>query len=326
MENYEQAIFRTIVYADIFDYPLTKSEIWHYIISDSRFLSGQLGIQKSLFEKALRNSSEKIDCYKKFYFLKNRRKLVGIRLKRLLESRKKIRLAQKITRHLGYIPTIKLIGISGALAMQNAYKDDDIDLFIITSKHTLWVTRFFILALLQFLGVRRTHTDLLGMNKICVNMLVDEQQMALGKNRHDLYTAHEIVQMKSLFERDHMYQRFIQANEWVKKFLPNSLEIKKFRNKDIKIEKQNFLNFFFTLFEYPFRVSQILYMKKRITKEIITNDSAAFHPFDYRLYVLSEYKKRLRYYGRSGIRQKKRLHTAPPVDGYQKNPYATLST
>jgi hypothetical protein len=43
----------------------------------------------------------------------------------------RVRLYLKI---LSFFPQIKLIGLSGSLAMMNADKDDDIDLFIITAK------------------------------------------------------------------------------------------------------------------------------------------------------------------------------------------------
>ncbi|MBI4225790.1 hypothetical protein HY612_01635, partial [Candidatus Roizmanbacteria bacterium] len=52
-------------------------------------------------------------------------------------------------------PQIKLIGLSGSVAMLNADESHDIDLFIITAKNRLYTGRFIALILAQILGMRR---------------------------------------------------------------------------------------------------------------------------------------------------------------------------
>ena len=123
---------------------------------------------------------------------------------------------------MSHIPTIKFIGISGGLALENATKDDDIDLFIIVKKGTLFTTRFWILALLEWKKLRRKRGDRYPANKVCVNLLVDESRLLWSAKKRDLYIAHEIAQIKPLFERDNSYQKFMDSNIWIRKFLPNS--------------------------------------------------------------------------------------------------------
>src|SRR6185312_7622187 len=121
-----------------------------------------------------------------------------------------------------YIPTIEFAGLSGSLAMHNAEKDADIDIFIITRPNTLWLTRFLILSLLQLKGKRRAPGKKHAKDTICVNMLLDTKHMAFPKNKRNIYTAHEIIQMKPLLIRNNTYNEFLHKNKWIINFLPHA--------------------------------------------------------------------------------------------------------
>src|SRR5260221_11194131 len=121
----EHAILKTLTYGDIFDYPLTKEELWKYLISD-----------KPITRKAFEEEIEEPRCRgfasaTGFYFKKGRGKIVTLRKKREKISERKLEIARSVCNFLKLIPTIQFIGISGGLAMSNADAKDDIDLFII---------------------------------------------------------------------------------------------------------------------------------------------------------------------------------------------------
>src|SRR3989344_8169404 len=96
---------------------------------------------------------------------------------------------------LSLVPPVKLVGLSGSVAMLNADEDHDIDLFIITAKNRLWTGRFIILILAQLLGLRRRREDNTGKdehvaggnpltdsgvqykNKVCLNLFFDEKNL-----------------------------------------------------------------------------------------------------------------------------------------------------
>jgi hypothetical protein len=105
----------------------------------------------------------------------------------------------------------------------DADKEDDIDFFIITKKDTLFKTRLLVLLALQLLGLRRKRLEKNPADKICVNFLIDETKLSFSKDKRDIYTAHEILQIKPLFFRDNIYSRFLKANTWVYNFLPNAI-------------------------------------------------------------------------------------------------------
>ncbi|PJC28189.1 hypothetical protein CO054_01470 [Candidatus Shapirobacteria bacterium CG_4_9_14_0_2_um_filter_39_11] len=209
----KKAVLSTLAYADIFDYPLKKEEIWRFLLSDIRYQI--LDVSKGL--KELPEVSQKNN----FYFLKEREHLVLLRKKRERWSRKKLKIAKQVARCLKLIPTIKMVAVTGALAMENSNENDDIDLLIITSKSRLWLTRFLTVILLELVANRRHPADKEVKDKICLNMFLDEGHLEVPKKEQDLFSSHEVCQLKVLWDKNGIYQKFLKANLWSKKFLPN---------------------------------------------------------------------------------------------------------
>ncbi len=292
MDNRNQGAIKTIIYSDIFDFPLTKDEIWKFLIGKK--------INRKTFKRELgslvNSKARPLGSDRKLYYLLGREEIVEKRIKRKKESRKKLDFAKKIIKFISYIPTIKLIGISGALALRNSDKEDDIDLFVITSKNTLWITRLLLVFLLilmrQYRGRGKKESQ-----KICLNMLIDEEALMFEKIRQNLYTAHEIVQLKPMFERDNIYNKFLSANKWIDTFLPNGRIMNREsgimeRRKDPLFIIHNLL----LILEKFAKFFQLLYMRGHRTRETISDHMLAFHPYEYKNHVLKEYNKRLSKY------------------------------
>ncbi len=290
----EQAILTTILYSDIFEFPLTQKELWRLLISKKK-------IEKRAFTQALDHLSWVIIKKDGYYCLKGKQEIVSKRVGNLSEVKAKLILAKKVALRLSVIPTISFIGISGGLAVGNVTAADDIDLFIIVKKNTLFSSRFWIVMLLELLHVRRFPRMRNTANTICVNLLIDETSLTWPTDKHDLYTAREIAQIQPLFEREKMYRIFLQHNQWIKNFLPNAFESlqavvpTKVSQKEriIILEKIGI----FLLFEHCMRLLQIAYMKRRQTTEMVTKHQLAFHPKDYRAKTLSQLKLKLRQFG-----------------------------
>ena len=192
-----KAIHKTLVYADIFDYPLTRSELHRFLISTKPTKLSNLP-------------------NKPYFYLSSRNYLVTLRRSRHHFSQLKY---QKLNRHLWLfklIPWIKLVAVSGALAMNNSTATDDIDLLVVTSKNRLWLTR----ALIYFFPSRRRFNQSES-NSFCFNLWLDSSSLALPKLSRNLYTAHELAQLKPILNKNQTYQKLINANLWLKTFLPN---------------------------------------------------------------------------------------------------------
>lgn len=290
-----ESILKTVIYGDIFDYPLKLDELW-------RFWIGDKPIDKDEIKKSIKNI-DPVSFDNKWFFIKAKSHLIKIRLEREKESKKKYKLVKRVIHYFTYLPSVLFVGISGALAMNNASKNDDIDLFVITKKNTLFTTRLLLILLLELLGLRRKRKDYYVSDKICLNMLIDETALNLAPQKQNLYCAHEVVQMVPVFEREYMYSKFTQANFWVKRFLPNALE-----QKPSLIKKEVGKDFFISIIlncilripavELISRVMQMWSIKKHQTTEIISNNFLAFHPYDYKTKILSEYRKRLKLYAK----------------------------
>jgi len=168
-----------MLYSNLFDYPLTAEEIYNFLIAEK--------IDRKEFFKYLKNAKNSIDFSGGFFFLKGHQKFVQERKTREVVSLNKLRKAERIISKLSLIPTIKLVGISGTLAMKNCKKSDDIDIFVIAQNGFAWTTRFLTAGFLVMLGVYRNKNSKKYQDKICLNLVLDEDRMLFDSQ--DLFTG-----------------------------------------------------------------------------------------------------------------------------------------
>ena len=280
------AIIKTLSYSDIFNYPLTLPEIKKYLIG-LRFsgldLSVQLGKIPFIKEK------------KGYYYFYGRQEIISARISKQKNSLKKIRLAKKFARLLFFIPTVKLIAVTGNLAMLSADINDDIDLLILTQKRRIWLTRLFCVLILKIFGVYRQPAQSEVSDKICLNMFLDEEHLLLPAEERDLYSAHEIVQMKPLLERAGYENIMQRSNPWIEKFLPNAIpkKIVPYRKNSFSVPLFSKL---FDFLEISAQKFQLFYMRHSRTSEVIRSGYLRFHPKDARVHILKSYRDRLNKY------------------------------
>jgi hypothetical protein len=292
--NSKYAILATIIYSDIFDFPLTKEELWQFLICKTN-------ISQEEFNTALKKNSQIIQN-NGLFCLKGRENIIKKRLTQKTEYAKKIAIAKRAAYYISYIPAIKLIGISGSLAIGNAKKEDDIDFFIIIQKNTIWISRIWILAILEAMNLRRKRTQRKAPDKICCNLLIEEDNLTWDAKKQNIYIAHEIIQMKPLFERQEMYKKFLKANQWVNRYFPN-FQYNKQPSLPIRQPKEYYIlkiiHFVSTLdpFKKLAEISQKTYMKKHQTKEVIRANFLALHPHDYAVNTIRLFNRALKKYG-----------------------------
>lgn len=288
------AIIKTLSYFDIFDYPLTLGQIYKFIHSKKK-------VSKELINKHLDKMSDVIKKRGKYCFFDGRRDIVEKRISKEVESKKKLKYAKSALRLLCFIPSVKFLGVSGSLSMNNSREEDDVDIFVITDKNALWITRFFVTMILLIFKKKRKREGLFVKDKICPNMFISINHLKLGGRGRSLFLAHEIVQLSVIKNKDNTFEQFLYANKWIKKLLPNAVNFDSIE-QSIKIDYKNYSLVqlaFVELIDVLDSLAYILqfrYMRSSITKEKIGKNIAKFHPIDRKNIILRKYRRRCKYY------------------------------
>ena len=144
------------------------------------------------------------------YFLRGREALLGVRGERARVSARLWRRARRYGRLVGRMPFVRMVAVTGALAMDNV-ADGDIDYLVITEPGRLWLCRALVVGLVRTAAMRRVD--------LCPNYFLSEEAMALSER--NLFTAHEVAQMVPLSGVE-TYQRLRSLNRWTDTYLPNA--------------------------------------------------------------------------------------------------------
>jgi predicted nucleotidyltransferase len=205
LSDIKENILATLAYFDMFNYPLTRAEVYLFLKKKYRY---------EFFDDALKCllASGTIHQFDRFYSLKNDHQLAVCRTEGNKKADELIKIAKKVGSILIRFPYVRGIAISGSLSKNFADEYSDIDLFIITAKNRLWIARTLMHCLkkLTFL-INKEHY-------FCMNYYIDEQQLEITEK--NIYTAIEIGTLIPL-EGDIVFEKFYTANAWIREFLPN---------------------------------------------------------------------------------------------------------
>ncbi|ASU35175.1 hypothetical protein MuYL_3290 [Mucilaginibacter xinganensis] len=201
----KENILETLAYFDLFDYPLSRAEIFLFLKNKYDF---------NVFEEALKSllNCEIIYRFDKFYTLKNEHNLVIRRNGGNKKAAELIKTAEKVGNFLIRFPFVRGIAISGSLSKNFADDHSDIDLFIITAENKLWIARTLMHCFkkLTFLANKE--------HLFCMNYYIDEHNLEIAEK--NIYTAIEIATLIPL-QGDLIFEKFYAKNAWTRDYLPN---------------------------------------------------------------------------------------------------------
>ncbi|EKE20513.1 MAG: hypothetical protein ACD_7C00543G0003 [uncultured bacterium] len=238
-DDFKKSVLSTVCYYDVLNYPLTLFEIWKHLLATGDEVKN--GDKKVALKDVLLILKEAdlqrfIDSKKGMYFLKGRDGLVENRVRRNKISILKIRKMKKTIDLLKIAPFVRMILVTGKLAMKNAHPKSDWDVLVVLKENRIWIGRTFITLWAHFLGRRRHHDRI--RNRVCLNYFITTNSLEI-RNK-DLYSASEYFFCFPLFDKKNYFQKFQIRNHWIRKYKPNyylSLTGNLLTSGDTKISK-----------------------------------------------------------------------------------------
>ena len=202
-------------------------------------------------------------------------------LKKAANSRYKLHGIRGYLEHIEKLQSVAMIGISGSVAVENADSAADVDLFIVSRAGRMWTARALTGPAAAVLGIRRGRLATRASGKVCLNMFMDETDLTVPKAKQTVFVAHEILQMRPVFDRGATYYRFLKANEWVYRFFPNAKTARTAHFTPGVKWGVSTGSFFESLVESFAKRLQLILINRHKTTEIITDTQLWFFPDDY---------------------------------------------
>lgn len=202
-----KGVLKTLLYFDIFNYPLTLDEIHEYCCGYA-VSKEEIGKQLELLEDLGHISRKDF-----FYLIQNDNipALVERRIKGNKEAQRFLKIAKRVSKFISYFPFVRGICLSGSLSKGYADSDSDIDFFVITEPGRLWICRT-LLILFKKIFLFNSH------KYFCVNYFIDTNSLEIPDK--NLFAATELLSIIPAVDAD-LYKKLILANSWIKEYYPN---------------------------------------------------------------------------------------------------------
>jgi hypothetical protein len=197
-----EEILSLLVYFDIFEHPLTPSDMMR-----------MTGLSETTIHDQLRMLVTTKICFEwqGYYGLtpyteeKAQRRIQAERNAEMYWPKVK-----KYARIIANFPFVKGVAISGSLSKGVMTDQGDIDFFIITEPNRLWITRSL---LILYKKIR-----LLNSRKyFCLNYFVDTNN--LGIIDENIFTAVEVAHLIPVYAEEKLFEKFYIENQWVVQFI-----------------------------------------------------------------------------------------------------------
>lgn len=200
----EQSILETFIYADIFNYPLVMDEVVRYVTVPAAPEEVRRALDEGVPQGWLVTNNG-------YFALQGRGDLIPLRMHREAVAREKWARARRYVHWLAALPFVRMVAITGTLAVNNAEAKDDIDVFVVTEPDRLWLCRALVIAVVRLAR--------LGGDELCPNYFVSERQLVFPE--HNYFSAREVAQMVPLYGME-TYCMVRDRNRWVEDFLPQA--------------------------------------------------------------------------------------------------------
>jgi len=205
LSTVEEKIILTLIYYDIFNYPLKAAEVFRFL--------GTNHVTEAIIEKELINLRKRGLIYQfgHFFSIQNNEHNAQRRMQGNDLAEKLLPIARRQARLIARFPFVRGVMASGSFSKGYMDQKSDLDFFIITEPGRLWIART-LLAFYKRLFLFNVH------KYFCVNYFIDSEHLVIEEK--NLFTATELATLIPLSGAD-LYLKLQKANAWVTDMFPN---------------------------------------------------------------------------------------------------------
>lgn len=201
----QQEIIKAALYFDIFNYPLTRDEL---------FENSAVLVSKPVFNEELGRLVKQGYLQQHGHFImtgERSEKDVSRRLEGNEHARKIMPLAHDYSRKIAAYPFVEAVFLSGSLSKNFYDEKSDIDFFIVTKPGRLWICRTLLILRYKLMpGEKKKYW--------CTNYFVSSESMTLPDV--NLFTATELAYLIPTVNYK-VYSSFLEQNIWYRANFPN---------------------------------------------------------------------------------------------------------
>ncbi len=201
----ERAVLHTLLYFEVFSYPLTAEEAFHYCGEPCVAIQEVTEKLESLVNQGV------VFQFGIFFQTKNDSSWMPARVECNRRADQFIPIAHRRAKLIGNFPFVRGVCVSGSLSKHSMRPDGDIDFFVITEPGRLWLART-LLVLFKKVFLFNSH------KYFCVNYFIDTDHLEIAEK--NLFTATESVTLLPMYGRE-FYEAFCDSNAWAWEQYPN---------------------------------------------------------------------------------------------------------
>lgn len=200
-----ESVLKTLLYSDIFNYPLTAGEVYEKLPTNHTSVEEVSGMLEQLKSEGL------IFGYRNFFSTQNKPELADRRVNGNAKADAMMPIAINRAATIYRFPFVQAVMISGSLSKHYMDEKSDLDYFVVTKPGRLWIARG-AMALYKRLFLNNSH------KQFCVNYFVDTEHLEIEEK--NIFTAMELATLLPVCGLDH-YRKLMASNRWLSDFLPN---------------------------------------------------------------------------------------------------------
>jgi hypothetical protein len=201
----EPHVLKTLLYFDIFNYPLKSEEVFRFLPVNSVTEKDVVASLNALVGKKIIFNTEDL------YSIQNNAALIPRRRNGNVKAEAFVPVAKQQAVLIGSFPFVRAVMASGSLSKNYMDENSDLDFFIVTAPGRLWIART-LLVIYKRLFLFNSHKH------FCVNYFIDATHLEIEEKNQ--FTATELATVIPLYNAE-LYNQLIKANGWIKKFFPN---------------------------------------------------------------------------------------------------------